>query len=588
MIRAIRSNNAKFKTVVFHKGYNIILADRKKIEGKDDKKQTRNGAGKTTLVEIIHFCLGAQVGKKSIFKSQFLKGWSFTLTIDIKDQSYDLERETDNPNRIYIYGNLEHLNWSLKYDKKQNKKYISPSNLNQELLLSFFGIDKNDLKLKYVPSFRELISYCVRRTSDGYRDAFEYYPKQKTYSRQACNAYFLGLNMDYASEFQELKDKVKGIEDYKKAAKSGVIGNYSLNIGELNTEVITRQKDVDQLKNQIDSFKVHPQYSDITKEANIITEEIHQCSNTLALRKQLLSRYEQSVKEEAIDIPIEEIEKIYAEVGILFGDLMKKNLADVVGFHKALISNRKEYLHTEIHRLRKELLSLETQIELLSNKRSESMLILETHGALEEYTKMQERYSIAKQLFEDAKKRLESAEFIEDSKSKIKIENQELLIKSRQDYIERIAAREKAISIFKANTEFLYPEAGTLTIDLKETGYIFDVDIKSSKSQGVGYMKVFCYDMLLAEIGVDKKSYPDFWVHDSTIFDGVDERQISRALMLAKVKSEDIKFQYICMMNSDMVPDSEFDDEFRTYFNESVVLRLEDETEEGGVLGIRF
>ena len=126
------------------------------------------------------------------------------------------------------------------------------------------------------------------------------------------------------------------------------------------------------------------------------------------------------------------------------------------------------------------------------------MQILETHGALNEYMLIQDRYIEAKQLLEDTKEKLESAQFIENSKSRLKIEKQELLIKSRKDYKERVEAREKAISLFRKNTEFLYPEGGTLTIDLKENGYNFNIDIKSSRSQGVNYMKVFCYDMVLA------------------------------------------------------------------------------------------
>jgi len=588
MIRSIKSNNEKFKTVVFNEGYNVILADRKKSNGQDDRKKTRNGAGKTTLIEIIHFCLGAQVSKNSIFKSTYLKGWIFTLNIEINNQSYDLIRGTDTSNKIYIHGDLNNLDWDFKYDKKNSDYYVSAANLNKELLGDIFGLEKDSIETKYIPSFRELISYSIRRTTDGYRDAFEYFPKQKSYSRQACNTYFLGLNMDYASMFQELKDKSKGIEDFKKAAKSGVIGSFTLNLGELNTEVITSHNNFVQLKQQIDSFRVHPQYSEITKDANNITEEIHQLTNTYALRKQLLSRYEVNVREEKIEIPIKDIEKIYAEAGILFGDTVKKNLDEVVVFHEMIISNRKEYLSNEVQRLRREISSLEVQIETLSNKRSEMMKVLDAHGALEEYTLMQERYVIAKQKYEDAKKRLESVEYIEDSKSKIKIENQELLIKSRQDYSERIEFREKAISLFKEDTEFLYPEAGTLTIDLKETGYSFGIDIKSSKSQGVSYMKVFCYDLLLAELGSLKETFPDFLVHDSTIFDGVDERQIARALKLAKLKSEQIGFQYICMMNSDMIPLNEFDDEFKSAFNDSIILRLDDETETGGLLGIRF
>lgn len=178
-------------------------------------------------------------------------------------------------------------------------------------------------------------------------------------------------------------------------------------------------------------------------------------------------------------------------------------------------------------------------------------------------------------------KRLESIQYIEDSKSHLKIENQELLIKSRQDYNERVSLREKAISLFKSNTEFLYPHAGTLTVDLKETGYDFDVEIKNSRSQGVGYMKVFCYDMVIAELGMERNFFPDFLIHDSTIFDGVDERQVARALMLAKIKCEEVGLQYISLINSDMIPYREFDEDFSKEFDKSIVLKISDEQRNG-------
>ena len=71
----------------------------------------------------------------------------------------------------------------------------------------------------YYPSFRELISYSIRRGVDGFSNPFDFFGKQKAHSRQICNAYFLNLNLDYAAEFQKIKDKKKGIENYKSAAK---------------------------------------------------------------------------------------------------------------------------------------------------------------------------------------------------------------------------------------------------------------------------------------------------------------------------------------------------------------------------------
>ena len=37
-----------------------------------------------------------------------------------------------------------------------------------------------------------------------------------------------------------------------------------------------------------------------------------------------------------------------------------------------------------------------------------------------------------------------------------------------------------------------------------------------------------------------------------------------------------------------MIPYQEFDDEFTHQFNSSIVLRISDEQEDGGLLGIRF
>ena len=98
--------------------------------------------------------------------------------------------------------------------------------------------------------------------------------------------------MDYAAQFQSLKEKKKGIDDYKNAAKSGLLEILVLILETLSTEVITRQKDVDALKKQLEAFQVHPQYEDISQKANNLTERMHSLTNTSILRQHLLERYE--------------------------------------------------------------------------------------------------------------------------------------------------------------------------------------------------------------------------------------------------------------------------------------------------------
>ena len=84
------------------------------------------------------------------------------------------------------------------------------------------------------------------------------------------------------------------------------------------------------------------------------------------------------------------------------------------------------------------------------------------------------------------------------------------------------------------------------------------------------------------------KVNPGFLVHDSTIFDGVDERQIAKALELAAKESEGRGFQYICAINSDIVPTKEFSKEFQDKFKSCIRETLTDASATSGLLGIRY
>lgn len=67
MIRLIYSSIPEFKTLEFHKGLNILLADK---HADSTKQDTRNRAGKSSLIEIIHFLLGSNIEIGSLFKNE--------------------------------------------------------------------------------------------------------------------------------------------------------------------------------------------------------------------------------------------------------------------------------------------------------------------------------------------------------------------------------------------------------------------------------------------------------------------------------------------------------------------------------------
>ena len=161
-----------------------------------------------------------------------------------------------------------------------------------------------------------------------------------------------------------------------------------------------------------------------------------------------------------------------------------------------------------------------------------------------------------------------------------------LLQTARREFEERREVREQAINIFNSKSEELYSAPGNLVVNVGDTGFRFDVEIMRSGSQGINNMKIFCYDHLLAQMWADKQPSPALLIHDSTIFDGVDERQVALALELAQREAERWGFQYVCALNSDTLPSVDFSPGFD--LNQFVRLRFTDESEEGGLLGIRF
>jgi uncharacterized protein YydD (DUF2326 family) len=99
-------------------------------------------------------------------------------------------------------------------------------------------------------------------------------------------------------------------------------------------------------------------------------------------------------------------------------------------------------------------------------------------------------------------------------------------------------------------------------------------------------MQIFCFDMMLMILWANEPNRPEVLVHDSLIFDGVDERQIAKALIVGANMANDYDFQYIVTMNSDDLPDmSDYPDFDISRYR--VNLDINDKPN-GGLFGMKF
>ncbi len=583
-LKCVRCDRESFKEVHFTPGFNVILAERTK-ESQD--KDSRNGLGKSLLIEIIHFCLGASTAKNKGLRAKELEDWTFILDLSLGGKDYTIYRNTLKFSKIKIEGDVSQ--WPIKPDAEPGEEKYILSEKDWRLVLGelVFGIPVDETGKKYSPTFRSMISYFMRRGVAGFQSPFKHYPNQKEWDIQVNNARLLGLGWEYASDLQVLKDKERTLAELKKAAGQGLLTGYVGSIGELEAERVTLAEDLSRLQSQLASFKVHPQYYKIQEEVNRLTKEIHDIANSNTVNRQILEKYRESIVREKT-VPVDKVQRVYQEAGFVFAEGLKKKLDSVEDFHRQLITNRKEYLQSEIQRLSREIEEQEKNMERLSNRRAEGMTVLQTHGALEEHAKLQERAAGLRQQLEEVRNRLENLKRFEEGKSRLKIEKEELFQAGRRDFDERMPLRNRAIRYFNYFSDAMYSESGRLSLDVTESGYKFGVEIKRAGSQGIGYMKVFCYDLTLLRLFSELTGFVGCLVHDSTVFDGVDERQVAKALELSAAEAGEQGTQYICALNSDNVPFHDFTEGFRERFEKSVVITFTDATDDGGLLGVRY
>lgn len=582
MINSISTNKDSFKNVEFIPGFNVILADRTEISSSRD---SRNGLGKSTLVEIIHFCLGSSPRKGTGLRITALQGWTFYINLTINNQSFLVSRTVDEPSSVTILGDTS--SWVIQPKNDNGDKKFKIDDWKKVLGILLFGLPIHEERT-FSPTFRSLISYFIRPDKDAFSTPFDYFRKQLEWQKQVFNTFLLSLAWEDASDWQKIKEEEKLLDNLKKLKtstnKTGIVTKILGSLGDLEAAKVRIEQSLKKKKEDLSNFRVHPQYHELQKEANSLTTEIHEITNENLFNRQLLTFYQSSLKQES-EAQETDVARLYESAGIELPGLVSRRLEEVEAFHHQIISNRREFLSTEIQRIRRTISDFDDLIREKTDQRASRLEVLQNHGALEEYTRLQELYLETRSSLNDINQRIGELRRVEEGKSSLRIEKELLMQRARRDYEERHHQSERAIALFNSNSQALYDVPGTLAINVGPNGFQFHVNIEKDRSEGIGKMKVFCYDMMLAQLWSQTDTSPKVLIHDSTIFDGVDERQVALALELAARESERLGFTYICTLNSDMVPSAEFSPDFD--FDSFVRLRLTD-NEGGNLLGVNF
>lgn len=223
------------------------------------------------------------------------------------------------------------------------------------------------------------------------------------------------------------------------------------------------------------------------------------------------------------------------------------------------------------------------------------MKYLDAHQALDIFTKLSNNLSDLKSKKENLEQYEELLEsYSEESRkiSKSQLNESEKTATYLKDASEVIA---RTNDFFRILVKRFYPKAAagiTIHNNEGENQIRFDIDakIEFDKSDGIGNVKTFCYDLTLLLKGFGHNV--DFIFHDSRLLEGIDPRQKYELILILKELIQESGKQYILTANynqlEEIKPLFESEKDYNHFIKENTVLELKDNNAKNKLLGIQI
>lgn len=564
---SLTANKPSFQSVLFRDGINIIVGKQVAPPSKNDGN-TYNGVGKSLTMHLIHFCLGSNSIKSF---SRKLEGWEFTLKFEIGGVEYYAKRNTTNQNKIEINGESLRL-----------------KEFRQKMFKLCFDIDNG---IKYL-TWNSLLSRFVRRYRSCYSTFDGFMPKESDYSKILNNCYLLGLDIDLIINKRELRDRQIKLNATEKAIKNDpVFRQYYLGKQDAEIDVADLQYRIAELEKQIAEFKISNNYHEIEIEANEKSYQKKQYEN----RRVIISNNIKNIKvalQETSEVKEEKLLKVYEAANVEIPDMVKKNLDDVLQFHKELIESRNSRLRKELGKQKSELKEIDEKIAELGNRMDELLDYLNTHGALEEYMALTKQLTSLKNELNRIEEYQKILKAYKDTKLDIKTEfiTQDKEADSYLDDINKELL--KLMNQYSGFAKKFYPKKRSGLSIKNNSGenmlrYSIDARIEDDSSDGVNEVRIFCFDLLIL---LKRVSNICFLMHDSRLFANMDPRQREMLFRILNEVCENNEIQYICSINEDAMVSIESlmtEEEYRSIICNNVILELKDDAPESKLLGIQ-
>lgn len=578
MLRRLSADDARFKSVEFSPGLNLLVADTTSSSAETD---SRNSAGKSSVIELVHFLLGAQ-SSKSLATNRALRHITFSLALDWPGQDDPLEvrRRGDSPKVVSLSRDVSGVSDDMLFTDSQEVE-LSVDQWNRVIERDLFGLQGDH------PGVSGRTLFLIRRVSaHGFNEPTRTFSRQAGAEASSNLAYLLGLDWQLVNGYRELNARKATRDQLRKAVNDPVWGRIVGSTADLRGQITLAKAQVERLRAQVAAFQVVPEYERLKERADQVSRRIKQLAQEDVIDQHNLEELRDAVTE-TTDVEVSYLEPAYRELGVILNEQVRRRFEDVKAFHHSVVRNRRRFLEEEIQELTERLAARRQERADLGEDQARLLRELADGGALEALTALQTALGREEAALGALRHRFDAAQALEASARQITAKSVELQQAVDLDLRERRRQTDEAILLFSRYAQRLYGEGreAYLAIEAGRSSLSITPRIDADDSRGINNMVIFCFDLTLAVLAHRHGRGPDFLIHDSHLYDGVDERQVARALALAAEVTDEEHMQYIVTLNTDTLGTAT-----QRGFNPERHIRsprLTDD-EEGGLFGFRF
>jgi uncharacterized protein YydD (DUF2326 family) len=175
----------------------------------------------------------------------------------------------------------------------------------------------------------------------------------------------------------------------------------------------------------------------------------------------------------------------------------------------------------------------------LDVERRDTMTTLQGRGALEDFVRLQSNLATVDAQAAALRERFKAAELLEGQSTQLDIDRGNLKRRLQDDFHDRQHILDRAILIIAETIAELYDDrTGRFVVEATDNGPEFKISIEGDRGGGISSVEIFCFDLTLFKIVSQRFGGPGFLIHDSHLFDGVDERKSREHSYSANVRPD--------------------------------------------------